>query len=499
MRKNLCFWLTVIVAASVIAGGFLFFGRKPVTETVTEALPLVSEGVPHALLTVQGNRIKTRLPETLAEEASPRARPYVHLMEGMILPLAGLSEEAALLATWAEQGNRADLYGVFRFSRENVSMLSSGKIPDEWKEVLPEASVERAGKKGRYRLVTAADAPAMYLETVDRLVLLSLYESGLERMREALKNPEMRAKVFWTLETDWPGHMYLHDGGSLAASAAMQGHDVGNDPVKIEMAWRQKTGEGLLAWTVSGLEGWIPDTIRNNLSGYGWSEKLFVPDPLIAATGFNLPRGFSTAREISAELPEAAEALGVRTELLEKVLEGPLIVAVGGQSRFLMMNLPGFLVEMPDRGAPGMELVERIWDRNWMRLSLTPKPLEGFKAGGSLSVPLTVVGAASEDLAVLGAMDESGLKKRVPLREAVDLPESALGWVYVDFPKAADAMENIARAGSLAQRVGLSGGDDLENIATAAEELRRLGKLMIVIEDYKNGRISWEQPPQAEE
>jgi hypothetical protein len=164
-----------------------------------------------------------------------------------------------------------------------------------------------------------------------------------------------------------------------------------------------------------------------------------------------------------------------------------------------MMNLPGFLVEMPDRGAPGMELVEGIWDRHWMRLSLTPKPLEGFKAGGSLSVPLTVVGAASEDLAVLGAMDEAGLKKRVSLREVIDLPEKALGWMYVDFPKAADALENMARVGSLAQRVGLSGGDDLEDIATAAEELRRLGKLMIVIEDYKNGRISWEQVPQVEE
>jgi hypothetical protein len=499
MRKNLFFWLTVIVVATVITGGFLYFGRKPVTETVTEALPLVSEGVPHALLTAQGNQIKNRLPETLAEEASPRAKPYVHLMERMILPLAGLSEETALLATWAEQGNRADLYGAFLFSRENVSMLSSGKIPEEWKDVLPEVSVKKAGEKGRYRLVTAAGAPPMHLETVDRLVLLSLYESGLERMHEALKNPEMRSKIFWTLEGDWPGHMYLHDGGSLAASAAMQGRNVGNDPVKMEMAWRQETGEGLLAWTVSGLEGWIPDTIRNNLAGYGWSEKLFVPDPLIAATGFNLPSGFSAAREISSELPEAAEALGVRTELLEKVLEGPLIVTIGGQSRFLMMNLPGFLVEMPDRGAPGMELVEGIWDRHWMRLSLTPKPLEGFKAGGSLSVPLTVVGAASEDLAVLGAMDEAGLKKRVPLREVIDLPEKALGWMYVDFPKAADALENMARVGSLAQRVGLSGGDDLEDIATAAEELRRLGKLMIVIEDYKNGRISWEQVPQVEE
>jgi len=497
MRKNLCFWLTVIVAASVIAGGFLFFGRKPVTETVTEALPRVSEGTPHALLMAQGNQVKNRLPESLAEKASPRARPYVYLMERMILPLAGLSEETALLATWAEQGNRADLYGAFLFSRENVSMLSSGKIPDEWRDVLPEISVERAGERGRYRLVTAADAPAMYLETVDRLVLLSLHENGLERMREALKAPEMRSKVSWTLETDWPGHMYLHDGGSLAASAAMQGHDVGKDPVKIEMAWRQNAGDGLLAWTVSGLEGWIPDTIRNSLSGHGWSEKLFVPDPLIAATGFNLPKGFSRTREISPKLPEAAEALGVRTELLEKVLEGPLIVVTGGQSRFLVLNLPGFLVEMPDRGASGIELVERVWERQWMRLSLTPKPLEGFEAGGSLSVPLTVVGAASEDLAVLGAMDESGLKKRVPLREALDLPETALGWVYVDFPKAADALENMARVGSVAQRVGLPGGEDLEDIATAAEELRKFGRILMVMEDYRKGRIQWRQVPDS--
>jgi hypothetical protein len=92
-------------------------------------------------------------------------------------------------------------------------------------------------------------------------------------------------------------------------------------------------------------------------------------------------------------------------------------------------------------------------------------------------------------------MEESGLKKRVPVRDVVELPESALAWVYLDFPRAAEALENVARVGSLAQRIGLSGGEDLEDIALAAEELRKFGRILMVMEDYRKGRIRWQQVP----
>jgi hypothetical protein len=336
----------------------------------------------------------------------------------------------------------------------------------------------------------------MYLETADRLVLVSLQEGGIAKMRNALEDPGARLDVRWTVETGWPGHLYLHDGGVLAASAAMQGRNVGDDPVRLEAAWRKTGDDGLLAWTVSGIEGWIPDIIQESLAGYGWQEEFFIPDPLIAAAGFNLPAEFSTMPEIKSELLQVSEALGVEIQLLGKILEGPLFLAFGGQSRFLVVNLPGFLVEIPGRGAAGEKFIEGLWNRHWMRLSLTPKPLPGLETGGTLAVPLTVVGAASEELALLGAMEESGLKKRVPIRDVVDLPESALAWMYLDFPRAADSLENIARAGSLAQRVGLSGGEDLEDIALAAEELRKFGRILMVMEDYRKGRIRWEQAPE---
>ncbi|MGC9490225.1 MAG: hypothetical protein ACP5CD_03250 [Thermovirgaceae bacterium] len=492
MRKSLFFWVTVVVAASVIAAGFLYFGQKPVTETVSDVLPAVDEGVPYALMMAPGDQIGGDVPDLLAQEVSPSMKPYLHLMEGL-LPLAGLSGETALLVTWAEEANRAEIYGVFLFPREEVSLLSSGRVPESWREVIPEVFVEKTGERNRYRLSVAAGAPKMYLETVDRLVLVSLQESGIARMRNALENPGARLDVRWTVETGWPGHLYLDDGGILAASTLMQGQDVGDDSVRLEVAWRKTGDDGLLAWAVSGIDGWIPAKIKESLAGYAWSETFFIPDPLIAAAGFNLPEGIAKMPEIASELSQAAETLGVDTGLLKKILEGPLFLACGGQSRFLVVNLPGFLVELPGRGAAGKIFIEGLWDRHGMRLSLTPKPLPGFETGGTLAVPLTVVGAASEELVLLGAMEESGLGKRVPVRDVVGLPESALAWVYLDFPRAADALENIARAGSLAQRVGISGGKDLEDIALAAEELRKLGRILMVMEDYRKGRIQWQQ------
>ncbi len=496
MRKSLFFWLTVGIVASVVAAGFLYFGQKPVTETVSDVLPAVDEGVPHALMIAPGAQIGGDVPASLAEEASPSTKPYLHLMEGL-LPLAALSEETALLATWAEEANRAEMYGAFLLTRKEVSLLSSGRVPELWREVIPEVSLERTGEKNIYRLNLAAGAPKMYIETLDRLVLLSLREGGIGRMRNALEDPGKRLNVRWTVETDWPGHLFFDDGGVLAASSSMQGKDVGDDPVRLEAAWRKNGNDGLLAWALSGIEGWIPEKIRESLAGYGWSETFVLPDPLIAATGCNLPAGFAKMPEITSKLPRAAETLGVDKGLLQKILEGPLFLAFGGQSRFLVVNLPGFLVELPGRGKTGEKLVEALWDRHWMRLSLTPKPLPGFETGGTLAVPWTVVGAASEDLAILGAMEESGLKKRVPVRDVVELPGSALAWMYLDFPKVADALENVARAGSLAQRVGLSGGEDLEDIALAAEKLRKFGRVLMVMEDYRKGRIRWQQVPDS--
>lgn len=490
MRKGLFFWFTLFLAALVVAGGFLFFGRRPVVGTVADALPKTGAEVPRFLLVAPGNQVGSDFPEALAKEAGQSARPYVRLMEGL-LPLVSLSKETALLAAWSGDANAAEMFAAFLFSREEASALSSGRIPGSWAGVLPEASLSSAGRRNRFRLFLAEGIPGMYIATVDRMMLLSLEEAGIEKMLEALKDPAYRVCLSWTLEPHWPGHLFFHDGGVLAGMAALQGRAVGDAPVSFEAAWR-KTGEnGVLAWSLAGMEGWIRDDLQKRLPEHSWAERVFVPEPLIAAAGFHVPREVASIPEIQAWLLEAATALGVDAGLLGEVIEGPVVVTIGGRSRLLLVNLPGFLVELAGRGGTGRELVDAMWDRHWMRLSLTPKTLEGFETGGTLSVPLTVVGAASEELAVIGAMDESNLKERVRLKDVIGLPEVALGWLFVDFPKAADALENVARAGSLAQKLGVSGGKELEDIALTAEELRQLGTLLVVIEDYKTGRIQW--------
>jgi len=218
-----------------------------------------------------------------------------------------------------------------------------------------------------------------------------------------------------------------------------------------------------------------------------------MPEPLILAAGFNIPRVVPGGSKLWGELSEAAETIGVGTSLLARVLEGPALLVIGGRSRLLLADLPGFLLELPDRGKDGIELVEALWERDFMRVPMEPRPLEGFEAGGSLSIPLSVVGAASEDLVVMGAMDVSELGELLPPKDVVDLPESALAWIYVDFPKAAEALRKLGTAGSLAQRIGISGGEGLEELAESVERLTQLGKILVIMEDYKTGRIRWEQ------
>jgi len=491
MRKGIYFWFTIILAAAVIAGGYMYFGHRPVTLTVSEVLPAVEEGLPYVLVVAPGDQIGAEIPEEVVRKASLRSKSYYRLMRGL-LPLAGLSKETALLAVGARDTGKAELYGAFLFTIKETSALSSGRVPETWKEALPEVSAERTGKN-RYRMSLGADAPELYFITRGDMLLLSLEEAGIDRMIETIDDPASRMNVSWTLETAWPGHFLFNDGGVLAEKASFDGLDVGYAPIRLEAAWEKTGGKGILAWSIGGIEGWIPPEIKEALQGHFWREELYMPEPLIAAAGFNLPRVVPGGSKLWDELSEAAETLGVGTDLLARVLEGPAMIVVGGRSRLLLVNLPGFLLELPDRGKEGIELVKTLWERDFMRVPMEPRPLEGFEAGGSLSIPLTVVGAASEELVVMGAMDVSEIGELLPLKSIFDLPETAPAWVYVDFPKAAQALRNLSTAGGLAQKIGISGGEGLEELAESAEKLAELGKILVVIQDYKTGRISWEQ------
>lgn len=142
MRKGIYFWFTIILAAAVIAGGYMYFGHRPVTLTVSEVLPAVEEGLPYVLVVVPGDQIGAEIPEEVVRKASLRSKSYYRLMRGL-LPLAGLSKETALLAVGARDTGKAELYGAFLFTIKETSALSSGRVPETWKEALPEVSAER--------------------------------------------------------------------------------------------------------------------------------------------------------------------------------------------------------------------------------------------------------------------------------------------------------------------------------------------------------------------
>lgn len=153
-----------------------------------------------------------------------------------------------------------------------------------------------------------------------------------------------------------------------------------------------------------------------------------------------------------------------------------------------LLSLPGILVQLPERGDKGVEAVNELWDSFW----LDPRPIEGFAAGGAVAFPFTLIGAADERLVLLGAIDLNTLIKNKSVTEIIGYDKPSLGWLYVDFPKAAEALEDLQKINSLSTKVGVTNTPVLEKIEQTISRLKQLGRLKMVFYDLKSGEARWE-------
>ena len=178
------------------------------------------------------------------------------------------------------------------------------------------------------------------------------------------------------------------------------------------------------------------------------------------------------------------------------------MASLGGSSKLFVFSLPGFFLQLPDRGEEGTAFVSSFWNQDWGLLVPSVEPLEGFASGGSASIPFSLLGAARPDMVWMGLLDSESLrpdrlKKLADYIPALRESPTALLWMYLDAPRLGAALQNLARVGKTAEKFGQTVGMDLSDMADMAAGLSRLGKVSAVFFTPERGSMEWENPSSA--
>lgn len=482
MKRGLFFWGVFILVAVIIVGGFFYLGRKPSLLDPLSAIPGTEAGQSWLLLDSPGSQLRLlEWPKNKGEASS------VDIFARDILRLSLLSSKVAL---WVQLPYADQWYGAFQITKEEINSLGALKTPERWKENFPNCVVSKA-PEGTMKIKLSEDSEPVVGMIERGTLLLSKDPQGLSKMQEAIQTPSKRMKVKWDVKPSLPAHLVVFDGGKLASKI---GEKLGVDddlggfvPLTFTFGWESSGDKGDIFWNISGLEDvFTSNGVASLVEPISWEGELFVPDPLVAAFAFNI-KGF-VADTVKEEFNEAASKAYSEKKVLMELLDGPIISMVGGKSRVALLSLPGVLFQLPERGSKGINAVNELWDPFW----LDPRPIEGFAAGGSTAFPFTLVGAANERLVLLGAIDLNTLVKTKRITEIIGYDKPSLGWLYVDFPKAAEALEDLQKISNLSSRVGVANAPDLEKLERTIREFKQLGRLRMIFYDLKSGEAHWE-------
>lgn len=482
MKRGLFFWGAFILVAVIIAGGFFYIGRKPSLLDPLNAIPEVEADQSWLLLESPGDQL------SLLEW--PEDKNEVSTVEVFTKDILGLSSLSSKVALWVQLPYGDRWYGAFQIPKEEIDSLRALKTPERWRSRFPNCVVGETSE-GAIKIKFSEDSEPVVGAVERGTLLLSKDAHGLSKMYEAIETPSKRMKVKWDVKPSLPAHLVVFDDGKLASKLGEKlgvDEDLGKSlPLTFTLGWESSDDRGNIFWNINGLEDvFASNDVAGLIEPISWEGEFFVPDPLVAAFAFNA-KGLvaDTMREGFEEA--ASKAYSERKELLE-LLDGVIISMVGGKSRVALLSLPGILVQLPERGDKGVEAVNELWDSFW----LDPRPIEGFAAGGAVAFPFTLIGAADERLVLLGAIDLNTLIKNKSVTEIIGYDKPSLGWLYVDFPKAAEALEDLQKINSLSTKVGVTNTPDLEKIEQTISRLKQLGRLKMVFYDLKSGEARWE-------
>ncbi|MDD2452476.1 MAG: hypothetical protein WC452_00690 [Aminobacteriaceae bacterium] len=495
MQKNRIFWTSLLGACVFLSLVFLISGREPESHGLGLAIPNPADNAPYIFFEGEGKFFTLPVPEKIPRELS-RARP---LIDGLrpVFSLFGKASETAVLVSW--ESSRLQVAASLLYPGTAMKLLSEGVFPDDWKKAIPSLSMKKTGD-GIYEVNYSSRRLPLFLSVNNKMTFIASSPEMIASMVEVFEKGDGIVQTPWTIEKKWANHLRVHDSGLISRLASLKGYRTPGGKVGLTAAWTGERTKGRMKWKAEGIEGFFPRELREGFLPVKWDDRFLAFEPFIAGAGIHLPESLSS-EVLKMDTDNEIFPGRMKTEEMGTFLSGPVMGAISGTGKFLIFSLPGFYVQFPGRGEKGEQFVKYFWDQDWSLLVPDLEPVEGFSSGGTTAIPFSILGAANQDLVLLGILDRDNLRsdRRKKLPDAVPLLKekgTAVFWFHLDGARLGTALANLAKAGRVAERMGRNIGMDLKDILRASEELKGIGRISVVLPSLDEGILEWRRAPQ---
>lgn len=486
MKKNILYWGAIFSAILSAAALIFLLGHVPEEREIYSAIPQPDENKPYIFLIGEGRSFSLDAGDILFKQMD-KDIPYRNELASLF-PLLSKSESGALLIRIEEKDLK--LSGSIRFNFNDLQVLSSGEIPREWAGL--EGYVLKNSGDDFFQLFSPGSSKPILMKKDGGMVLISDSVSGLDEMIAILAGDLENIK--FERKDKYPNHVMINDAGLLSQIGALYGLQVKPGKVVVKADWIDVEGSGELEWKISGLDEILSDQILHKIQSRKWKEYLLFPSPNIFAAGVNIP-GIDENDYHILGLEKWQEDLGISPDAFREIISGPIVLNISGKSKFLLFSFPGLILQLIGRGQSGLDFVDLFWSSRWGTFKPSVDPVEGYERGGSSSLPLSLVAAANNDLAVIGFMEKELLERKEKPSVALPIMENddqSVLWFFLDGPGLSKAFESLITASSLAEKMGSPMADKTRVIMESSRMLEKMGKVSFVMKSLEKGRIRWE-------
>jgi hypothetical protein len=489
-------WLIVLAAVAIVlvAAAVVRFGgsKQP---NLLASLPRPEEGAPLVMIAASGDEFPSAIFNALAHSAtvSPGGVGPISMM----IPVIEEAAESALVVTERDYG--ISVYGAFTLKSGEKAHLSKGALPPAWAGhfVMPQVTKDADG----ILQITSFSAPSpLYVDISGNVAFVSDAKSDIARARDVRSKALDGIDHKWRVEKSWASHILIGDGGVIGAIASGEGDAAERKtPITLEAAWRSsgfpQDGPAPVTearWQIWGIEDFVDASFTAGLKKYDWSGvDFFMPSPLIAALGVNLPnpgKNEKTASRYPAVIRTIAghlSQIGLKPSETQRVLSGPAVLSLGGRTQVLWFDLPGIAVDIIGRGNAAHKLIEHFWSETLM--GATPRPVPGYSVGGATDLPFSILAAANDDSAVMGlTAPDTQTDSRV--KGLLERENAAIGWIFVDLPRLGASLSEMSSVNALLYEDEGQENDDARDAEALRQSLAKLGSVLALCDAPYQGR-----------
>lgn len=491
-----------IVSPGILIAGLVFLfitvlyaGRGPEGRHPAEALPRPVEGT--LFLYYEGTSVSGFSPLLKATMEIGGKRSSALDALSVVAPFFENNGETAVLLAWEE--NALHLYMAARLPVEYTKAIYEGVIPKGIKPTLNGVVLQEVSP-GIFVVRRGNEELPLFISINGGITLFASSPEKMNRMALTLERQAESIDIAWQLEQRWPNHLIFSDGGLFSGVASMEGLPAAKESLLVTAAWRNDSDGGRMKWNLDGLDSIFPPSLLKELRDAYWRGGYSFPEPLVAAAGFTIPDRFSDF--LNAGVSEVLGQSGNEDELTKRLLAGPCILSLCGSSKFLVYSLPGILLQLPERGKEGEQFIEAFWKKEWSALVPGVEKIDGFPVGGTTAIPFSIVAAANFRMLQLGLIDRDALRHERfrPFEDYASMlleNENAFFWSYLDIPKIASALQDLAKIGQVAAKMGKNLHVSPNTLFRAAETLKEMGVVRIVMPSPEEGCLEWRKSKDA--